>query len=562
MAKVRPGNRFHLAGTDLGRTFPLPMYHARTGPLVALLGVLFLSTIPGCRRSDGPAEWDVDVALPLLTTRFTIADILPDSLQSIGPDGAVTLVYRSELFAVDLDTLLALPDTNFVYPFAFPLVGNDQFNLPPGFPVISENNLVRFNLPEVELTRLDLRAGSLRIDLRNKIASRVLGSFSIPSAFFPGGNNTLSLSVGPGTPAAPNSAGLVRDLSGTRFDLRGPSFNDVNSVETDVEAQLDPDGSGATVTNRDSVIVEASYTGLVTAYAKGYFGNRSFTLPQAGSRLGLFDAFISGGLDLDRVALRLNVENGVGMDLQIRINDLQAVNSRTGVTVDMTHAILQGPVNIDRATDGGSGPIPSFYLNELDNSDSNVDAFVENMPDEVRYDVEVRVNPLGDVSNGNDFLYYESRLGADLELEVPLSVIATDLVLENITKPDLPGDAENQAIESGTLHLFANNGFPFSARVLLDIVDLDRNVLVNVPVEGMLAPGIMGPAGVVQASVESSLHARLTPDMVELLYGPGRLRTRIVFNTTDQVEHVRILDRYALDLQFTVDGTYIVNGDE
>lgn len=504
----------------------------------------------------------MDVAVPLLTTRFTISDLVPDSLQSVGDDGSVTLVYTSELFAVDLDTLLSLPDTNFVYPYAFPLVGNDQFNLPAGFPVISENNLVRFAIPEVQLTRLDLREGSLRIDMRNKIASRVLGDFSIPSATFPDGINTLSVAVGPGTPASPSYANVVRDMAGCRFDLRGPTFNDVNTVATNVAAELDPNGSGATVTNQDSVVVEASYSGLVTNYAKGYFGNRSFSLPEEGSRLGLFDAFVGGSLDLDRVSLKLKVENGVGMDLQIRINAFQAVNSRTGVTVDLTHAILQGPVNINRAIDLGGGFIPSYYQNELDNSDSNVDEFVENMPDEVRYDVEVRVNPLGDVSNGNDFLYHESRLGADLELEVPLSVIATDLVLENIAKPDLPGDAENQAIERGTLHLFAANGFPFSAAVLIDIVDLERNVLSTVPVEGAITAGIMGPQGVVQTSTQSSLHAPLTADQVDLLYGPGRLRTRVVFNTTDQSDHVRILDRYALDLQFTVDGTYIVNGDD
>ncbi|MGV3638686.1 MAG: hypothetical protein ACO1NQ_13680, partial [Flavobacteriales bacterium] len=152
------------------------MEYVRTLRTVAFWGVLFLSTSTGCRKDD-PASWDVDLAAPLLTSRLTLDDLVPDSLQSIAPDGAVTLVYNSELFAVDLDTLLGLPDTSFVYPYAFPLVGNDVFNLPAGFPVISQNNLVRFNLPQVELTRLDLRGGELRIGMRNKIASRVLGEF-------------------------------------------------------------------------------------------------------------------------------------------------------------------------------------------------------------------------------------------------------------------------------------------------------------------------------------------------------------------------------------------------
>ena len=96
--------------------------------------------------------------------------------------------------------------------------------------------------------------------------------------------------------------------------------------------------------------------------------------------------------------------------------------------------------------------------------------------------------------------------------------------------------------------------------MVLDIVDLERNVLSSIPVEGTIASAFLGTDGVVQATTNSAVHAPLTPDQVDLLYGPGRIRTRVVFNTADQGQHVRILDSYALDLQFTVDGTYIVNG--
>lgn len=538
------------------------MENARTTSTVAFILSVFLFTGTACRKEAEPASWDIDLAVPLLQTRFTLADLIPDSLQNVGPDGSVTLVYTSELFAVDLDTLLGLPDTSFVYPYAFPLVGNDQFNLPAGFPVISQNNLVRFNLPQVELTRLDLRAGSLRIDMRNKIASRVLGDFELPGAQFPDGDNTLSVAVEAGTPAAPSYAGVVRDLAGTRFDLRGPSYNAVNTLASNVSAALDPNGAGATVTNQDSVVILAGYSGLITQYAKGYFGTNTLSYPDEQSRIGLFDAFVGGSLDLDQVQLRLTVESGLGMDIQVRMNEFQAVNTRTGTSVDLQHAIVQGPVNLNRAIDLGGSFTPSLYTSVLNNSNSNVDAFVENMPDEVRYDLDIRMNPMGDVSNGNDFLYYESRLKAGLELEVPLSVIATDLVLESITKPDLPGDAEHPVIERGTLHLFANNGFPFDAQVVLDIVDEEHDMLSPVSTIGSVSAGLLGPDALVHTSTRSELSAELNDAQVDLLYGTGRLRIRVVFNTTDQTQHVRILDRYALDMQLSVEAGYVVNGDE
>ena len=538
------------------------MEYARPSYRVALLGLLFLSTLFGCKKeADGPS-WDVDLLAPLVSTRFTIADIVPDSVQSIGTDGSITLVYTEELFAVDLDTVLEIPDTNFRYPYAFPLVGNDAFTLPAGFPVISQNNLLRFNLPDLELSRLVVKEGSLELRMRNKIASRVLGRFTLPSAVFPDGNNELATSVEAGSPTNPSFSNAVRDLAGASFDLRGPTFNDVNTLTTSVAAQLDPDGSGASVTNQDSVIVEASYRNLIPYYAKGHFGSRTIAFGSGTNRFGLFDNFVGGILDLDRVTLRVNVENGVGMDVRIRLNELQAVNTRTGVSVDLQHSILNGPINLNRAIDLGNGFQASQYSNELDNDDSNVDAFLENLPDELRYDLDLELNPLGDISNGNDFVYHDSRLKADLELEVPLNVIATDLVLENIVKPDLPGNEEDQALGAGTLKLFATNGFPFDARVELDIVDRERNFLSHVPTTGVITSGILGANALVQAATRSEVAADLTEEQIDLLYGEGRFRIRIIFNTADQTQHLRLLDRYTLDMQFTVGARYFVNGNE
>ncbi|MCB0771135.1 MAG: hypothetical protein KDC00_12110, partial [Flavobacteriales bacterium] len=411
-----------------------------------------------------------------MTTRFTISDILPDSLQYVDGQGAVTLVYSEELFAVDIDTVLEVPDTLFIYPYAFPLPGNDSFDLPAGFPVISENNLIRFDLQEIALRRLDLRSGVLDLRMKNMMTSRVLGSFTLPGTTFSDGTSTFEASVGPGTPAAPAFGMTQKDLSGSSFDLRGPNYNDVNTLTSSVSAMLDPDGTGATVTNRDSVIIEVEYAGLVPQYALGYFGQQQVDIGPESNPVDLFGSIISGTLDLDRVALQLRVENGVGVDMQVRIRELRSVNTRTGVTLDLQHAIMQGPINLNRALDVGNGFLPSVNVSVLDNANSNIDAFIENLPDELQFAMDVDLNPLGDVSNGNDFLYYDSSLRAMLELEVPLDVIASDLVLENIVQAELPGSSDGREVQSGELKLFATNGFPFAATVQLDLIDPEGNV--------------------------------------------------------------------------------------
>ncbi|MEZ4755501.1 MAG: hypothetical protein R2817_01600 [Flavobacteriales bacterium] len=516
--------------------------------------------LTACRKDDRPSRWDVDALVPLVSSRFTIRDLVADSLLEVDSDGNLSLVYRSNLFNVALDTLLAAPDTSFVYRYALPTPGPLTF--PPGLELLDIEDNSRFELDGVSLRWLDLREGSLQISTVNMVASGLVGRFELRGATFPGGEEVITTAVGPGTVSAPATSLVTRNLAGTRMDLRGPAFNSVNTVYSLISTQLDPTGPGATVTDQDSILITVSYAGLVPAYAKGFFGQRTERQQGEDLPLDLFSNIVSGSLDLDDVRLRLDVENGVGMDLQVVLDRFTAVNSRTGASVDLSHAILNGPINLNRAIDLGTGPQPSFYSNELDQDDSNIDAFLEVLPDRIDYDVELRTNPLGDISNGNDFLYYESQLKADLELEVPLRLIANELTLETLVQPDLPGSAEGHALQSGELMVFGTNGFPFNARLELALVDGDGALLSIIPVIGNLEAGLLGPDRTVVQARSSEARATVSPEQLDLLYQGKQLRLRAIFNTVDQSEHLRLLERYALDVQITTRANYLVNGNE
>jgi hypothetical protein len=143
-----------------------------------------------------------------------------------------------------------------------------------------------------------------------------------------------------------------------------------------------------------------------------------------------------------------------------------------------------------------------------------------------------------------------------------LRLIATDLVLQQTTAVDLPGSDEGHALQSGLLHLFATNGFPFSAGIVLEIINDADQVVGQIPVQGVMASGILGADGLVTASVDSQLDAAVSEDLMDLLYSAGRLRISTLFNTADQSQHVQLLDGYRMDLQVTVEANYLVNGDE
>ncbi|MCB0795470.1 MAG: hypothetical protein KDB88_12095 [Flavobacteriales bacterium] len=522
---------------------------------MASVAVLFSA----CSKDPSPPQWDVDLLAPLFITELTVSDLIADSLLDVAPDGALTLRFTDELFGFKLDTAFEVPDTSIAYRFALPIPGS--LNFPAGSTFFSEEQTSDLGITDVQLRFLELREGLLHVDLTNMVQSNMIATFSLPSASLNGQPAVLTEQVGPGTPQNPAMAAVTRDLSGYWFDLRGPQFNTVNTLTSLVSTQLDPNGSGATVTSQDSVIAIANYDGLVPAYARGFFGQRTIEVGPDVSEVDVFDGIIAGALDLDQVQAELTIRNGIGVDARVHIAYLRSLNANTGTTVDLMHPVVGAPINLNRAIDLGNSPAPSTWSVTLDELNSNIDLFVENLPTALEYELDVLVNPLGDVSNGNDFLYYESELIAELGVDIPLRLALDQFTLQSTVRVDLPGSEENHGLQYGTLYLFATNGFPFSADLTLEIVDQAGTVHGVLPSPVNVPAGTLGVDDLVSSPTTVRREIEVAAEELDLLYQHDRLRITSVFNTAGS-GHVSILDGYQLDLQLTARANYIVNGDE
>lgn len=515
--------------------------------------------LSGCRKERTAPRWDVDLLGPLITSSFTISDIIPDSELVVGNGGALTLRYTIPLFALDIDTVFLVPDTNLSYTYSLPVPG--PIAVAAGAQFFVQNDVTRFDLNEIELRELWVRSGSLDLEVRNGIPGDVLGRITLPTAVLNGQPLMLERTAPAGTSALPSITTASQPLDGYRLDLRGPLLGEVNTLTTRVDGFMDPDGSGGTLTDEDTLRAIVSYRDILADYARGYFGQPGITVGPQSDGITAFEEFIGGSFDINTLHAELRITNGVGIDAQVFLGTVTGENTASGQSVTLQHAVFNGPINLTRAQDLFGTFQATTHSTFLTETNSNLDEFVEIMPDRVTYDLVMNVNPLGDISNGNDFFYRDSRLKADLLLDVPLDVITTGLTLQSTFDPDLPGSADGHAIQEGALKLFVENGFPLEAELIMDIVDLQGNVVENVPVTGTVAPALLGPDRLVQTRVSSVLEAYLTPERTDLLYQDTRIRITLIFSTSDQSEHLVILDSYALDLQITVNGNYIVNGD-
>lgn len=535
-----------------------------------LPAALLLSLVPAmtsCRKEPATPTWDVDVAVPLLRTTLGLGDLLPDSILSTDADGDVSLLYTTRLFALKLDTLLSAPDTTLRYVYPPFDLGGASLTFFPGTTIPAITDVTRFDLEDLSLSELHVRSGELELELTSRLATDIAADFRIDGSWLNGAPLEVTGSIPPGSAALPSTLVVQQPLDGMRFDLRGPQFDDVNTISPRMDLTTDPAGPSVQMTAADSLEARVSYRNVVPAYARGYFGTRQVELDPDTSELEVFRD-ISGLLDLHAAEARLRVRNGVGMDMQARLLHLHGINTSTGAVVQLQHPIVGGPLNVDRAIDLGGSFQEATNGWTVNSANSNLAELIEVLPDRLAYDLDLVLDPLGDVSNGNDFFYYESRLSADLEVEMPLLLRATDLRLRKEFAVDLEGTLEQHALQRGTLHLFVTNGFPFSAGLQLAIVAADGTVQAELPPGGTVPSAAINAGGEVTSGAFAAIGFTIEAHQLDLLYPDpavgrpaSRLRVTATFNTAGTGQ-VQLRAEHAMDLQVSFEGRYLVNGNE
>jgi hypothetical protein len=114
----------------------------------------------------------------------------------------------------------------------------------------------------------------------------------------------------------------------------------------------------------------------------------------------------------------------------------------------------------------------------MNGGNSNAEQFIENLPHLLDHAFRIIINPFGNNSNGHDFLYYDSDLKINLELEHPASFGMNNLTFADTVDFDMSinEDQENQEI-SGNLLIYAYNGFPVEAKLQIYLYDEMYTVL-------------------------------------------------------------------------------------
>lgn len=513
--------------------------------------ILFLLTFFSCRKGTDKPSWDTEILAPLITSTFDINNILPDSILHENPDSSLEIVYQKSLYNFDVGNSFTIPDTGISKSYGLP----NSYVFSPGqvFPPLT-NPETNFQLPGVELKTFIVKSGKLVLKIENKVREVINFVYTIPCATL----NGVPFSINADVPARKgNTPGIYSkeyDLTKYTIDLTGPTGSKVNTIYSTIQISISSAAADTVlITPDDVMILNNTFSQIIPSYAKGYLGQNVMEVPSTQTDLTFFDR-ISGNVKLETVKFGVSLDNYIGVDVRAILKSLKAINTHTNKTVSL---VTSNPsINISRASDNGSVVIPSHAYFPLTSGNSNIKELIETIPNKMEYQLKVTMNPMGNISGSNDFIYTDKLLNGFLELRVPLSFIANNLTLTNVLNfPIASGD--NRHINNGVLTLFANNGFPFDATIQLYTLND----------EGLVTDSLIGANNtILQAPVDTQLKVtskRLTKltlpvstEKMQLLYNTRKVKFIAKFNTASQPQYIKIYDKYTLDIKLVGDFNY------
>ena len=523
-----------------------------------IIGLISLA-ISGCKQDLTGSSWDVDVIAPVIQTRLTMADLLADSLLVANSEGALRLKVETSLIDLPLDSILQIPDTTISKEISSfgPLV-----DLPPGFVI--PGGLVdetQYDLGDLALKFASIRSGTLKLKVISTVETAVDFDYRLPLARKFGVMFESSSTISAGSPTSPASIELVFDLKDYDLDLRGFDGNGFNTLATAFNINTSLDGDTVTIpAGAPFLVLEYSFLDIVPNYGVGYFGQQSSNVEDENSEIDVLNRITEGQMFLDSVTIGLRIINGVGADAHFKLDQLSSINTRQGNTVNLAHSLVGSNVLLSRAQNptGNAADVIPYELNYVvDNSNSNIKEFIQNLPDQLGFTFGFDLNPLGNISAGNDFFFYEQPFQAIMDIDIPLRTTLTNLTLVDTLEWNLAETAVVESVNSGSFTLIAVNGMPLSGSVELILLDENMNELDTLVAPSTIAAASMNALNRVESPVESRVIIPVPDKVSNVLPRTKHVHIKARFNTANQPELIDFYDTYGIDLKLI--GNFNIN---
>ncbi len=445
----------------------------------SLLIVLLIS----CKKE--PTVWDTNWSAPIIDDTLDLSELVNDTtLTESG--GFYQLALERSLFDLNVSELIEIPDTTISESFTF----SANLVLSPGFSFVNSVEEHDLNVDDVQLKLIILKEGFIDVKVENPLETKTIFQVQLPGV----AKNGVPFNQSYEAPASVNGApGVVFetiDLSGYQMDLTGVSGGEVNILRSQITVKTDPNGPSVEITPADVTKVDATFRSVKVDYARGYFGNQSFS-DTIEVKVDQLANVTNGTIDIPATTIQFIIENGIKVSAQAKLTKVTNENS-SGNVVDLSGANVGALFDMNPASGSWATLTPSIKTITFDNTNSNIEQYIENLGAVHSMGYEMQLNPWGNVSGSNDELFSNSSLKVKMKANMPLAIGIDDLILKDTFEVTLNQDPDKTRIKSGELTLEAANGFPISGEVKIHFIDEQGNVLHTVAGSHPLQSSVYG----------------------------------------------------------------------
>jgi len=490
--------------------------------------ILLLLTILICSCKKKLTTWNTDWSAPIISDTISLSNLYNDSTLVSSNQTSIDLDLSRTILNLGLSDLVGFPDTTINQSF------NLNFSLssvPPGYTFANTIEEHSFDLNDVQLKKVDVSSGSIKLKVFNSIATKVYFKIILPGITKNGLAFEQIFFVNAGTNAQPGSAEQSLDISGYSFDLRGVNGLGYNKLQSQLIITSDPSGPSVAISSNNDFSFSAELSGLKFSYAKGYFGNTLIS-ETAQFLVPYFNSIVAGNLDLPSANLDFEIENGMKFGIKGKIISAENTNS-SGNTSQLVSSNLGNDFLISPATGAWNNLQTSSQHLIFSAANSNIENYLENLGSSHQLAYQLQLNPWGNVSGGNDEIFANSRLKIKIKTQVPLTIGADGLTLRDTFNIDLKQNSNKTHAKSGLISLSATNAFPLVCEPILYLLNENGSILYTINATSQIYSSLLGSLNTQSGLFEKSslLEFVLTEDIVENLDKIKKIIVQAKFDT-------------------------------
>lgn len=413
------------------------------------------------------------------------------------------------------------------------------------------------NLGDVKLKRASSKSGFVDVIVESTAPDTIFFNYAIWDAKI--GNDTFVVKAKtlPAPVGGTSKQTFTYRLDDFNLNLSGENGDSVNFFRSRLLASFDSTGRLVEINGNDSIRIKIKVYDVKASYARGYFGKADYKVGPGTIPISTFKNLKSGQLDFEDIKMKLKVINGTGIPCYLVIDDISAQNTNTSTTKKLN--VLN---DLDKITIGAADEIPfkSKETNlEINNNNSNLKDFINVFPNSISYSGTITTNPSGNDGTYSNFLSSISKVVANLDIEIPLSFIASDLALSDTIDFITSTIKTPENIKSGIFSLIVENGFPLELNMKLYLLDANGSIYDELVSTQSVLPAITDNAGRVTEKKYNKLDYVFDETRFKNIFKAKKLLIFADFSTPTNNKFYKLYSDYTIDIKMVGDFKYTLD---